>query len=65
MSAEVLAHQNRLVLFQRTGVRFLLRHSHFGEYVENRLALNFQLACQIVDSNLTHPPSRFFPTGFA
>jgi len=60
VSAEMVAHQNRLVLFERTGVRLLLGDPDFGEHVENRLAFHFQLACQIVDSNLTHPPSRFF-----
>jgi len=34
----------------------LLRDSNLWKYVENRLTLDFQLPCQIVDSNLTHSP---------
>jgi len=45
----------RLILFQRTGVRLLLGHPYFGQYVENSFTLDFQLSGQIVDSNLTHP----------
>jgi len=26
------------------------------QYVKNLLALDFHLACEIVDTNLTHPP---------
>src|SRR5450755_3029953 len=55
--AEMLAHQIRFVVFQRTGVRFLLRDTHRGQRVKNFLALDFQLTGQIVDSNLTHPLS--------
>src|SRR5450755_2279774 len=53
----MLAHQIRFVVFQRTGVRFLLRDTHRGQRVKNFLALDFQLTGQIVDSNLTHPLS--------
>jgi hypothetical protein len=56
-SAEMLPHQVRFVIFQRAGVRFLLRDAHRGQHVKNFLALDFQLTGQIVDSNLTHPPS--------
>jgi hypothetical protein len=56
-AAEILPHQFRFVFFQRTGVRFLLRDAHRGQHVKNFLALDFQLTGQIVDSNLTHPPS--------
>lgn len=45
----------RLVLFQRTGVGFLLGDTYFRKNVENRLAFYFQLPGQIVDSNLAHP----------
>ncbi len=56
-AAEMFPHQFRFVIFQRTGVRFLLRNTHRGQHVKNFLALDFQLTGQIVDSNLTHPPS--------
>jgi hypothetical protein len=56
-AAEMLSHQIRFVVFQRTGVRFLLRDTHRGQHVKNFLALDFQLTGQIVDSNLTHPLS--------
>jgi hypothetical protein len=56
-AAEMLPHQFRFVIFQRTGVRLLLRNAHRGEHVKNFPALDFQLTGQIVDSNLTHPPS--------
>ncbi len=56
-AAEVLSHQVRFVIFQGTGVRFLLRDAHRSQGVKNFLALDFQLTGQIVDSNLTHPLS--------
>jgi hypothetical protein len=56
-AAEMFPHQLRFMLFQRTGVRFLLRDAHRGQHVKNFFALDFQLTGQIVDSNLTHPPS--------
>jgi hypothetical protein len=56
-AAEMFPHQFRFVLFQRTGVRFLLRDAHRGQHVKNFLALDFQLTGQIIDSNLTHPLS--------
>jgi hypothetical protein len=46
----------RLVQFQRAGVRLDAIHAEFRENVDNRPRLNFQLARQIVDTNLTHPP---------
>jgi len=55
-SAEMGPHFLGLVLLQRTGMRFLLGDTHFGQHVKNRLALDFQFPGQIVDSNLTHPP---------
>ncbi len=58
MSTKMLPDQDSFVLFQRTGVRLLLGDTHLGQDIENRLALDLQLACQIVDSNLAHPPSR-------
>jgi hypothetical protein len=56
-AAEMFSHQFRFVIFQRTGVRLLLRNAHRGQHVKNFLALDFQLTGQIVDSNLTHPLS--------
>ncbi len=56
-AAKMLAHQVGFVVFQRTGVRFLLRDAHRGQRVKNFLALDFQLTGQIIDSNLTHPLS--------
>ena len=50
------AHLLSLVVLERTGVRLLLGDTSFRKNVENRLAFNFQLPSQIVDSNLTHPP---------
>jgi hypothetical protein len=56
-AAEMLPHQVRFVIFQRAGVRFFLRDAHRGQHIKNFPALDFQLTGQIVDSNLTHPPS--------
>ena len=49
----------RFMLFQRTGVCLLLRHSHQRKRVENGFALDFQFSGKIVDSNLTHPAFHF------
>jgi hypothetical protein len=40
-AAEMLPHQFRFVIFQRTGVRFLLRNTHRRQNVKNFLALDF------------------------
>jgi len=56
-ASEMFPHQLRFVIFQRTGVRLLLRNAYRGQYVKNFLALDFQLTGQIIDSNLTHPLS--------
>ena len=45
------------VLFDGAGVRLFLGDTHQREHVEDRLALDFQFPGQIVNSNLTHPPS--------
>ena len=52
----MLANFFGFVLFQGTGMRFLLGDADFGQYIENGFALDFQLSGQIVDSNLTHSP---------
>jgi hypothetical protein len=49
----------RFVLFQRTGVRLLFRHSNQRKRFENGFTLDFQLSGKIVNSNLTHPAFRF------
>jgi hypothetical protein len=54
VGTETLAHQFGFVLFQRTGMRLLLRNADLGQDVKNGLALDLQLTGQIIDSNL-HP----------
>jgi len=54
--AELRAHLVRFMVFERTGVALLLGDSNLRKYIENRFTFNFQLPCQIVDSNLTHLP---------
>ena len=56
--AEAGTHFFRFMVFERTGMALLLGDSDFRKYIENRLAFDFQLSCQIVDSNLAHPPFR-------
>jgi hypothetical protein len=53
--AEVGAYLYCFVLFQRTGMRLLLRHPDERQHVENGFAFDFQLPGEIVDSNLAHP----------
>jgi hypothetical protein len=50
------AHLLRLVRLQRTGVGFACAQAEFRQNVKNLPALDFHLACEIVDTNLTHPP---------
>jgi hypothetical protein len=56
--AEAGTHFIRFMVFERTGMALLLGDSDFREYIENGLTFDFQLSCQIVDSNLAHPPFR-------
>jgi hypothetical protein len=42
---EMHAHTLRLVGFERAGMRLSVRHSNFEQYVQNRLALDFELSC--------------------
>jgi hypothetical protein len=44
------------VVFQRAGMGLATCQAEFRQYVENLPALDFHLAREIVDSNLTHPP---------
>jgi hypothetical protein len=46
----------RLVFLQRTGVGLAAGQAKLRQYVKNLPTLDFHLACEIVDSNLTHPP---------
>jgi hypothetical protein len=50
-------HLVRFMVFKRTGMGFLLGYTNFLKCIEYRLALDFQLSGQIVNSNLAHPPS--------
>jgi hypothetical protein len=52
----VRANLIRLVVLQRTGVGLAGRQAELRQYVENLPTLDFHLAREIVDSNLTHPP---------
>jgi hypothetical protein len=54
--AKMRAHAVGLVPFKRTGVRLRLGHAEFRKNVQDRAWLDFQLACEIVDSYLAHPP---------
>ncbi len=55
-AVEERAYPLRLIVFQRTGMGLLLAHADLRQRVKNLFALDFQFACQIVDSNFTHPP---------
>jgi len=39
------AHALRLVSFERARMRLGVRYSNFAQYVQNRLALDFELSC--------------------
>jgi len=56
-SAKMRAHLLRFMILNGTGVGFLFGDAHHRQYIENRLAFDFQLPGQIVNSNLAHPPS--------
>jgi hypothetical protein len=45
-----------LIVFQRTGVGLAGGQTELCQYVKNLPALDFHLAREIVDTNLTHPP---------
>jgi len=45
---------DRNVFVDRAGVRLLFRHAKFRQPVQNFVSLDFQLPCQLVDSNLLH-----------
>lgn len=54
--AKMGAHLLSFVIFERTGMRLLLRNADFFQHIEDRLTFDFQFSGQVVDSNLTHPP---------
>jgi hypothetical protein len=53
---EMGTHFFRFVGFERAGMRLLGGDAGHNQGIQNRLALYFQLSCQIVNSNLAHPP---------
>jgi hypothetical protein len=50
-------HLLGFMLFDGTGMRLLLGDPDLKQDIENRFTFDFQLPGQIVNSNLTHPPS--------
>lgn len=59
---QISTHLLGFMLFERTGMRLFLGDSNVRQCIENSFTFDFQLSCQIVDSNLTHPPR--FPPSF-
>jgi len=53
---EASTYLDRFLFIERTGMRFPRAQTQFRQRIENLAALDFQLARQIVDSNLAHPP---------
>src|SRR6185437_14285613 len=53
---EMRAYLLGFVIFNRTRVSFALTDAKFREDIENLATLDFQLAREIVNSNLAHPP---------
>jgi len=49
-------HLLRFVLFNGAGVCLLFGYPDDRKHIEDRLALDFQLSGQVVNSNLAHPP---------
>jgi hypothetical protein len=45
-----------LIFLQRTGVSLASAQAELCQYIKNLPALDFHLAREIVDTNLTHPP---------
>jgi hypothetical protein len=45
-----------LIILQRTGVGLAGAQAELCQYIKNLPALDFHLAREIVDTNLTHPP---------
>jgi hypothetical protein len=53
---EVPANLVGFMLLDRTRVSLALTQTEFREHIKNLSALDFQLAREIVNSNLAHPP---------
>ena len=53
---EVRANLLGLMILNGTGVSLAFRQAELRQHVKDLTALDFHLACEIVDSNLTHPP---------
>jgi len=51
---QAAADRQRDVVIERAGVRFLIGDTQFGQDVKNHIGLDFQLAGQLVDADLTH-----------
>ena len=54
-ASQICPYFLRLIDFDGAGVCFFLRDANRRKSVQNGLALYFQFACQIVDSNFAHP----------
>jgi hypothetical protein len=54
--AKMRADLFSLMLFNRARVSLALAQPQFRQDIKNLPALDFHLACEIVDSNLAHPP---------
>jgi hypothetical protein len=56
-AAKMGADLFRFVVFNGAGVgHFRVTKAHLCQQIQNLPALDLYFACQIVDSNLTHPP---------
>jgi len=55
-TGKIRAYFLRLVLLERTGVGLAVTQPDLRQHLKNLPALDFHLARQIVNSNLTHPP---------
>jgi len=53
---EMGPHLLCFMVFERAGVSLFLGDAYRRQHVQDGFAFNFQFPCQIVDSNLTHPP---------
>ena len=53
---KLCAHPIGFIRLQGAGVRLAFTKAELRQYVENLATLDFHLACEIVDSYLTHPP---------
>jgi len=56
VAVEMNAHLLRFVCLERARVGLAGGQTEFRQNVKNLFALDFHLACEIVDTNLTHPP---------